>query len=105
MAAAAASVGGFPSYRADDDKFVKGRVAVFRTGVIMKDASKAFSVDPSTLELHDVVGRGASSVVRRAIHKPSSTPLALKIFNINDKDKRSQLISEIEALYDADCEW
>jgi len=103
MAAASAS-DGVPSYRADDEKFVKGRVAVFKTGVVMKDAPKAFTVDPSTLELHDIVGRGASSVVRRAIHKPTGTPLALKVFNINDKDKRSQLISEIETLYNADCE-
>jgi hypothetical protein len=101
----AAVLDGVPSFRADADKFVKGRVAVFRTGVVMKDSPKAFSVDPSSLDVYDVVGRGASSVVRRAIHRPTGTPLALKVFNVNDKEIRSQLISEIETLYHADCQW
>lgn len=103
-AVVAAGDDGVPSYRADQDKFVKGNVAVFKTGVVLKDAPKAFSVDPKSLELHDVVGRGACSVVRRAIHTPSRTPLALKIFNINDREKRAQLVSEISALYNSDCE-
>jgi serine/threonine protein kinase len=49
------------------------------------------------------IGRGSSSVVHRATHRPTSTPLALKIINMFDKSKREQLINEIKSLYDAQC--
>lgn len=75
----------------------------------------------------DIVGRGSSSYVQRAIHKPTGTPLALKVraaldgvhvvfsrsqargglqvLNVLDKSKRDQLIKEIQALYNANCDW
>ena len=45
----------------------------------MKDNPKAFTVVPEALEKLEVVGKGASSYVQRAIHKPSGTQLALKV--------------------------
>ena len=54
--------------------------------------------------MHEVVGRGASSYVQRAIHVPTGTRLALKVVNVLDRTKRQQLVKEISALYEADCE-
>ncbi len=75
------------------------------TGLTMKDNPKAFTVVPDSIELLEVIGRGSSSYVQRGLHVPSGTQLALKVINIFDKSKRDQLIKEIQALYDADCEW
>ena len=41
-------------------------------------------VDIDDLKMGPVIGRGSSSLVRRAIHKPSRTQLALKVCYIND---------------------
>ena len=60
---------------------------------------------PEQLELGDIIGRGSSSYVQRAVHKPTGTPLALKVLNMYDKGKRDQLIKEVQALYNANCDW
>lgn len=62
-------------------------------------------VVPEELELYELVGKGSSSYVQKAEHMPTGTMLALKVINMFDKTKRSQLIKEINALYDADCDW
>ena len=93
------------SYSIDGDYFLKANIAVTATGVAMKGNPKAFTVVPETLLPDAVIGKGASSYVRRAIHKPSGTELALKVMNVFDKSKREQLIKEIQLLFDADCDW
>ncbi len=92
------------SYVLDGANFVKDNVAVFPTGVAMKDATRTFVVHPETLVLGEVIGRGASSYVQRATHAPTGTQLALKVISVFDRSKRAQLIREIQALYDADCD-
>jgi len=92
------------SYSLEGGYFVKNNIAVNGTGVAMKDNPKAFTVVPEALELANVIGKGASSYVQRAIHRPSGTQLALKVISIFDKSKRDQLIKEIQTLYDADCD-
>lgn len=92
------------SYILSGGVFVKENVAILPTGVAMKDAPRTFVVDPDALAMGEVLGRGASSYVQAAIHKPTSTPLALKVISLFDKSKRGQLIREIQALYDADCD-
>jgi mitogen-activated protein kinase kinase 3 len=84
--------------------FVKDNVAVHETGVVLKDAGRQWVVQPEALALGPVVGRGASAYVQRATHVPTSTPLALKVFNVFDRSKRSQLVAEIQSLYDSDCD-
>jgi hypothetical protein len=81
------------------------RFVVHSTGVTMKDNPKAFTVVPESLELFEIIGKGSSSYVQRAVHAPSGTQLALKVINIFDKSKRDQLTKEIQTLYDADCDW
>ena len=43
--------------------------------------------------------------MQRAVHQPTGTPLALKVLNMYDKGKRDQLIKEVQALYNANCDW
>lgn len=96
---------GASSWAQEGEWFVKGSIAVSATGVIKRDSGKAFVVDPEQLDFYDVIGRGASSFVQRAIHRPTGTRLALKVMNVFDRTKRDQLVKEIRTLYDADCEW
>ena len=49
-------------------------------------------------QLGQVIGRGFSSFVQHAIHKPTGTPLALKVINAFEKVKRDQLVKEIKTL-------
>jgi len=48
-----------------------------------------------------VIGRGASSVVQKAIHIPTHRILALKKINTFEKEKRHQLLNEIRTLCEA----
>jgi mitogen-activated protein kinase kinase 1 len=92
-----------PSFDIHDNCFTKEDVAIHARGVAMKGVQKTFVVDPSELQLGEIIGRGASSYVQQGVHLPTGTPLALKVINICDKGKRSQLIKEIKLLYDAQC--
>lgn len=93
------------SFSLADGNFVSMNIAVTATGVVMRDNPKMFTVVPEALDLMDFLGKGASSYVQRAVHRPSGTQLALKVISIFDKSKRDQLIKEIQTLYDADCDW
>ena len=94
-----------PSFHATASCFVKDNLAIHAKGVAKRNTAKTFTVNPADIELREEVGRGASSVVRRARHKPTGTMIVLKILRniITEREKRHQLIREIEALYDADC--
>lgn len=46
----------------------------------------------------DTLGQGACSVVRRALHLPSCKLVALKRVSVFDKEKRKQLVKELEVL-------
>ena len=65
--------------------FVKGNVAINETGVAMRDSPKTFTVNPGELKVGELIGRGASSFVQRAVHKPTGIKLALKVINMFDK--------------------
>jgi mitogen-activated protein kinase kinase 1 len=91
------------SFDMDGETFIKGNLAINSTGVAMRDSPKSFTVVYEELIIAEQIGRGSSSVVHRATHRPTATPLALKIINMFDKSKREQLINEIKTLYDAQC--
>ena len=90
-----------PSFRIFNSCFVKDDIAIHSKGVEMRDRKKSFTVAPDELELGVVIGRGFSSYVQHAVHKPTGTPLALKVINAFEKVKRDQLVKEIKTLYDA----
>ena len=87
----------------DGDCFRKGDIQINSTGVVMANSSKSFTVHPDELDIGPMIGKGCSSHVMRATHKPTGTQLALKVINMFDKSKRDQLIKEIMVLYHADC--
>ncbi|CAE8728080.1 unnamed protein product [Polarella glacialis] len=60
----------------------------------LRDGGCQIEVDQTNL-----LGRGAGGVVTRAVHKPTGTPLAVKIVRVEDKGKRDQLINEIHTLF------
>ena len=94
-----------PSYVASASHFTKGGVSVSAGGVdIANHSPRLGNVDPYSLLYGQVLGRGASSYVQRAVHSPTGVVLALKVISIYDKAKRDQLIREIQTLFDVDCE-
>jgi serine/threonine protein kinase len=87
--------------------FSKANVQVTPEGVTLAlspSDSRTLSIDAASLQLLDVVGRGASSYVQRAVHRPSGRTLALKVISVYDKSKREQLIKELNALFTTQCE-
>ena len=52
----------------------------------------------------DVIGAGAGGSVKRAIHVPSHTFIALKVMTVFDRERRKQLVNELRALADADAD-
>lgn len=57
-------------------------------------------IEPADIEVDqlNLLGRGAGGVVARAVHKPTGTPLAVKVVRVEDKAKRAQLINELHYL-------
>ena len=51
----------------------------------MRDSPKMFTVSPAELRVGELIGRGNSSYVQRAIHIPTNTEVALKVLNMFDK--------------------
>lgn len=82
---------------------MKGDLIINAGGVAMKNNDKTFAVRHEDLTVGPVIGRGCSSCVLRAVHKPTGLQLALKVINMFDKSKRDQLIREINFLYNAQC--
>ncbi|KAJ0395240.1 hypothetical protein P43SY_007139 [Pythium insidiosum] len=92
------------SFVAGAGAYVKGKYAITPTGVVMKGTGRAFSVVPEELDWDGaVIGRGCSGSVLRSCHRPTNTPLALKMINMFDKSKREQIMREINALFDSNC--
>ncbi|EKU20136.1 ser thr kinase [Nannochloropsis gaditana CCMP526] len=78
-------------------------LAIGAGGLAMRDHPKTFRVAYEDLEIGKVIGKGSTGAVLEALHKPTGTRLALKVINVFDKSRRSQLIREIRTLYDAAC--
>jgi serine/threonine protein kinase len=69
----------------------------------LKDGIHEFSMDPRDIELdtsvnNGLLGRGACGIVTRAIHTPTQTQLAIKSVKVDDKNRRDQLMTDIQAL-------
>ena len=81
--------------------FSKEDFVIKKSGIVAINHTEArrTGLQLQDLELLEVLGKGASSLVRRAVHKPSQTQLAVKIINVFDKTKRDQLLRELRTLY------
>jgi hypothetical protein len=93
-------------YNVDDEgRFNNGNISIDQNGIRVNgdEVANESDIRLEDCELLDVLGEGASSVVHRARHRPTGKMMALKRINIFDKDKRHQLIKELNALYNAEC--
>mmetsp|Transcript_2295 Transcript_2295/g.6686 ORF Transcript_2295/g.6686 Transcript_2295/m.6686 type:complete len:356 (+) Transcript_2295:126-1193(+) len=55
------------------------------------------------LDILEELGQGASGIVRKAVHKPTGTVVAVKTVNIVDAGKRKQMVNELRSLTAATC--
>ena len=90
------------SYELYGGKFTSGGVAVLPGSVSIGESVR--NVDPSTLRVIGPIGRGAAAYVQLAEHIPSGTLVALKCVSVFEKSKRSQLVSELRALFETQCD-
>ena len=90
-----------PRRSADDRRDVSAvSVAKNRDFSFVSGATGDMTVDVLPF---DVIGSGAGGSVKRAIHVPSHTFIALKVMTVFDREKRKQLVNELRALADADA--
>lgn len=68
----------------------------FQTG------ERVYTIQPQDVEYLEDLGFGNGGVVKKAYHKPSGMPLAIKIINVYDKGKRHQLYNELKTLKQID---
>ena len=87
--------------------FVKEDFVINRQGIAAVNGTEVakLGLHLSDLEMLEVLGKGASSLVRKARHRPTQTDLAVKIINVFDKSKRDQLIRELRTLYSSAFPW
>ena len=88
--------------------FVKEDFVINRQGIAAvggTEVARVVGLRLQDLQLLEVLGKGASSLVRRAVHTPSQTELAVKVINVFDKDKRDQLLRELRTLYSSAFPW
>jgi hypothetical protein len=89
-----------PPRWSDDDRR-DGETVVVNT---RRDFSESGATGDMTVDVlpFDVIGAGAGGSVKRAIHVPTHTFIALKVMTVFDREKRKQLVNELRALADAD---
>ena len=87
--------------------FVKEDFVINKSGIAAVNGTPVpqLGVRLGDLEMLEILGKGASSLVRKALHRPSSTMLAVKILNVFDKGKRDQLLRELRTLYSNPLPW
>lgn len=87
--------------------FVKENFVINRLGIAAVNGTEVsrHSIQLADLEMLEILGKGASSLVRKARHKPTQTDVAVKIVNVFDKSKRDQLIRELRTLYSCAFPW
>lgn len=95
------------SYTVNNGRFEKDGITVGPNGILSRSPDDVHNFESifkfEEFELLELLGRGASSTCRKATHKPSSTTMALKIINMDDANKRKQLVTELRTLVGASC--
>jgi len=87
------------------EKFEGNGITVDKSGVKLTDHDKVQgAVSFEDIEIVKKLGAGCSSVVQLARHKKSGELYALKLINLYEKSVRDMLLSELKALFTADCE-
>jgi serine/threonine protein kinase len=55
-------------------------------------------IQPADIYYESEIGQGNGGIVKKAIHKRTGIPLAIKIINVYDKSKRHQLYNELKTM-------
>lgn len=82
--------------------FVREKILVEDRG-LKNPNTKQFvtNLDAMDLEINkDILGKGCSGFVHKAVHRPTGILMALKSINIYDKDRRAQLKNDLKVLQD-----
>jgi serine/threonine protein kinase len=56
------------------------------------------TIDPKDVSVGGFLGDGASAKVNEGIYLPTNYPVAIKIVNVLDKEKRAQLLNDLRLL-------
>lgn len=95
------------SYTVNNGRFEKDGITVGPNGITSRSPDDCHNFDSiyslEDFDLLEMLGRGASSTCRKAVHKPSQQMMALKIINMDDANKRKQLVTELRTLVGASC--
>ena len=51
----------------------------------MRDQARSFQIVYHELSIGEIIGKGSSSVVLQATHKPTGTPIAMKVISMFEK--------------------
>jgi serine/threonine protein kinase len=84
-------------------QFVTEDVTISSTGLKIRGKDLSYNIDPNELEIGEAIGKGSCSVVRKALHRPTGTVVALKVINVFDSAHRHQLVEEVKSLSRTDC--
>jgi len=70
-------------------------------GVVLDGREYRLSPHEIELDRDDTLGTGAGGVVQAGVHKPSGMKVAVKSVKVDSKQKREQMLSEIQGLIQA----
>lgn len=68
---------------------------------VTEEDSHFLGIKGSEVDMLEIIGRGASGQVRRAIHRPTGSELAIKEINISAPERRKQMTNELLMLHSA----
>ena len=76
------------------------------TGITDYHSGQMWSnIHPNDLQYQPcILGKGNGGVVRKAVHVPTNQPVAVKIINVYDREKRHQLYNELKQLKAMNCD-
>jgi mitogen-activated protein kinase kinase 3 len=80
-------------------RFKHKGIKVNQDGVVNENTGDTYGfINPEEIIIKEQIGYGTGGSVHLAIHEPSDTKLAIKNVNIYDRDKRHQLMNELNSL-------
>eukprot|EP00752_Nemacystus_decipiens_P004021 g3683.t1 len=86
----------------DEVDFEAHGVKISQDGLFI-DGTNVSEIHQNDLRVLSELGRGACSVVKKAQHVETRQLYAIKVFSVFDRDKRAQLLKEVETLWGMEC--
>eukprot|EP00903_Cladosiphon_okamuranus_P006592 g6440.t1 len=86
----------------DEVDFEAHGVKISQDGLFI-DGTNVSKIHQNDLRMLSELGRGACSVVKKAQHMETRQQYAVKVFSVFDREKRAQLLKEVETLWGMEC--